>query len=204
VDAAAQADRQRLPADQRRELIIAAAERAFGDLGYAGVNVAMIAAAAGVTKPIVYRHFASKEELYLALFERHREELPGFVEELPADEPLERLVTAILRGWFAYAAEHGGRWRMLFRDSGGGPEIAAARARMYGEARRVLVGFLAARPEFEIDDADLEATAEVLRGGLSSLVLYGQENAGTDREQLVRAGTRIVAGLARVSAAGSS
>ena len=187
--------RKRLPAGERRQLILDAAQQAFGELGYIGVTLDTIAAAANVTKPIVYRHFESKDALYLAVLERHREELADFVEDVPADAPLEQIVETILRGWFAYAEVNGGRWRMLFRDSGGSPEIRDSRRRMYDDARDVLAGFLAAHPAFDIADEDLQAHAEVIRGGLSSLVLFGQEHPEAGREQLVRAGTRMVTGL---------
>ena len=72
----------------------------FGAGGYAGTRLDDIAAAAGVTKPIVYRHFASKKGLYLALLARNdREDLPGFFEGSaisPADDSPEALLRAIL------------------------------------------------------------------------------------------------------------
>ncbi len=168
----------------------------FGEHGFDGVTLDTIAGAANVTKPVLYRHWGSKEELYLALLERHREELPSFTEDLPAGLPLEQLVERILDGWFAYARANGGRWRMLFRDAGGGPAIQEARAEMYEEARAVLEGFLRAHPAFRIPDEELEATAELLRGGLSSLVLWGQEHPEAGRSTLVAAGTRLITGLA--------
>src|SRR4051795_8352795 len=72
-------DRRRLPVAERRELITEAAGRLFGERGYAGTRLEDIAAAAGVTKPVVYRHFDSKKSLYLALLERHRADLGGFL-----------------------------------------------------------------------------------------------------------------------------
>ena len=56
----------RLPAAERREALIATAIRVFSDGSYRGTTTAEIARAAGVSEPILYRHFASKRELYLA------------------------------------------------------------------------------------------------------------------------------------------
>jgi AcrR family transcriptional regulator len=189
--------RIRLRPGERRELIMKAAVKEFGAHGYDGVTLDTIAGAANVTKPVLYRHWKSKEALYLALLERHREELPSFVEDLPAALPLEELVERILDGWFAYAEANGGRWRMLFRDAGGGPAIQEARASMYEDARAVLAGFLRAHPAFAIPEEEIEPSAELVRGGLSSLVLWGQEHPEAGRPTLVRAGTRMVVGLAR-------
>jgi AcrR family transcriptional regulator len=56
----------RLPAAERREALIATAIRVFSDGSYRGTTTAEIARAAGVSEPILYRHFASKRDLYLA------------------------------------------------------------------------------------------------------------------------------------------
>ncbi len=123
--------RKRIPGAERRELIIESAARLFGERGYAGTTLDEIAAASKVTKPILYRHFASKKALYLALLERHRDDLPRFFERVPADLPFEGRVEAILETWFAYVEEHGYAWRMLFRDSGGDAEVHAFRQANY-------------------------------------------------------------------------
>ncbi len=56
----------RLPASERREAIVAAASRVFASTSYAGATTAEIAREAGVSEPIIYRHFASKRELWFA------------------------------------------------------------------------------------------------------------------------------------------
>ena len=61
-----QAAQLRLPAAERRQAIVDAALRVFARSSYGGATTAEIARAAGVSEPILYRHFASKRELYLA------------------------------------------------------------------------------------------------------------------------------------------
>jgi AcrR family transcriptional regulator len=56
----------RLPAAERRRHLIETAIRVFSEGSYRGTTTAEIARAAGVSEPILYRHFASKRELYLA------------------------------------------------------------------------------------------------------------------------------------------
>jgi AcrR family transcriptional regulator len=56
----------RLPAAERRLALIETAIRVFSDGSYRGTTTAEIARAAGVSEPILYRHFASKRDLYLA------------------------------------------------------------------------------------------------------------------------------------------
>lgn len=60
----------RLPAAQRREQLLETAATLFASRGYSGATTSEIARAAGVTEPIIYRHFPSKRDLFIALIER--------------------------------------------------------------------------------------------------------------------------------------
>ena len=57
------------PADERRRAIVDAALRVFAGGSYSGSTTAEIAREAGISEPILYRHFASKRDLYLACLE---------------------------------------------------------------------------------------------------------------------------------------
>ena len=59
----------RLPAAERREQLITVAMDVFAREGYHQTSMNDVAEAAGITKPVLYQHFASKRELYLALIE---------------------------------------------------------------------------------------------------------------------------------------
>ncbi|MCS5733049.1 TetR/AcrR family transcriptional regulator [Herbiconiux daphne] len=83
----------RMPADERRALIIDAATTVFGDAGYAGATTDMVARAAGVSQPYVVRMFGTKERLFLEVLHRALERLlASFREAIAADPavPLER------------------------------------------------------------------------------------------------------------------
>jgi len=56
----------RLPAAERRQALVEAALKVFSEGSYAGATTADIARAAGVSEPILYRHFSSKRDLYFA------------------------------------------------------------------------------------------------------------------------------------------
>jgi AcrR family transcriptional regulator len=64
------ATRQLLPRPERRAAILKAAASAFVHEGFAATSMEDVASAAGVTRLIVYRHFASKEALYEAVLDR--------------------------------------------------------------------------------------------------------------------------------------
>jgi AcrR family transcriptional regulator len=57
----------RLKAPQRRKQLIEVATKVFAKWGYNAATTAAIAQAAGVTEPILYRHFASKQDLFVAI-----------------------------------------------------------------------------------------------------------------------------------------
>jgi AcrR family transcriptional regulator len=61
--------RTRLPAEERRAAVLAAASAIFSRSTYRGTTTAEIAKHAGVTEPVLYRHFASKRDLYIACLE---------------------------------------------------------------------------------------------------------------------------------------
>ena len=59
--------RSRLTAPERREQLLEVAGALFADQGYYGLSMEQLAVAAGVSKPVLYQHFPSKRDLYLAL-----------------------------------------------------------------------------------------------------------------------------------------
>ena len=61
--------RQRLSAEDRRAAIIAAARTLFARNGFHGTGTSDIAAAAGCSEPVIYKHFASKQALFAAVLE---------------------------------------------------------------------------------------------------------------------------------------
>jgi AcrR family transcriptional regulator len=185
--------KRRLPGPERRELILEAAGRLFGERGYAHVTLDQIAAAANVTKPVLYRHFDSKKALYLALLQRHRDDLPRFFERVPDDLPLERRLEAILETWFEYVSEHGYAWRMLFRDAGGDAEIQAYRRANYDRAREVLAGFI--RAQGDVPKRQVEPLAEFLRSGGAGLALWLLDHPEIPRSTLVATAKRVLAAI---------
>lgn len=70
-DAAAVGRPARLPRSARRKQLLAAAQDVFVAQGYHAAAMDDIAERAGVSKPVLYQHFPSKLELYLALLDTH-------------------------------------------------------------------------------------------------------------------------------------
>jgi AcrR family transcriptional regulator len=72
---------RRLPAEERRQAIVRAALRVFTSASYAGATTAEIAREAGVTEPVLYRHFASKRDLWLACLDAAWDETRVMLEQ---------------------------------------------------------------------------------------------------------------------------
>jgi AcrR family transcriptional regulator len=175
--------KRRIPAAERRALILREAGRLFAQHGYAGTRLDDVAAAAHVTKPIVYRHFESKKALYLALLEKHRDDLPTFLERVE--------VEAILDHWLDYVRENSHAWVMLFRDNSGDEEIRALRRDVSLRAREVLAGFIGARAGLPLEQ--VEPTAELLTSGLAGLALWWIDHPDVPKPVVAAVAGRITA-----------
>lgn len=81
---------RRLPAAERRAGILEAATSCFADRGFAGTTTASVAARAAVNEALVFRHFGSKQDLYLACVDAAWERLRARCDELYAQEPVQR------------------------------------------------------------------------------------------------------------------
>jgi AcrR family transcriptional regulator len=77
----------RLPAAERRAVVVETACRIFAKGSYRGSTTAQIARELGVTEPVLYRHFASKRELYLACLDAVWERVRDLWEKALAREP---------------------------------------------------------------------------------------------------------------------
>ena len=82
-------ERTRMSADDRRELVLAAATRAFSRGGYAGTSTDAVAKEAGVSQPYVVRIFGTKLELFLEVLERACGQVRASFEAVLAEAPFD-------------------------------------------------------------------------------------------------------------------
>ncbi|GAA1488460.1 TetR/AcrR family transcriptional regulator [Brachybacterium sacelli] len=76
----------RMPRAQRRSQLLELATRVFTEKGFQGTSMDDIASAAGVTKPVLYQHFSSKETLYVEVIDIIAERMLGEVREIGSFE----------------------------------------------------------------------------------------------------------------------
>jgi TetR/AcrR family transcriptional regulator len=96
----------RLPAAERRAAVLECACRVFSSGSYRGTTTAEIAKEAGVTEPILYRHFDSKRELYLACFEESWTRVRALWEEVVEAEADPALWVGAMGRAFLESTEH--------------------------------------------------------------------------------------------------
>jgi AcrR family transcriptional regulator len=132
--------------ERRRPLVLDAALRLFVEHGYRGTSMDTIAAAAGVTKPVLYECYASKEELFRALLEREERRLldavAGALPREASPEDVEGLLVDGLTALLTAAAAAPDSWRVVFDAEHGEPAIARRVRRSRAAIVAQLVGLV--------------------------------------------------------------
>jgi AcrR family transcriptional regulator len=160
---------ERLPAAERRAAVLEAALELFSTTSYSSATTAEIARAAGISEPILYRHFASKRDLWLACLDAAWNEVRSAIEEkmdvmkggvdVPMDEvrsPWESPRLANL-------------WLQAMAGAGDDAAIQASVASHMREVHAAVAGLLRAQQRMGAIVADRDADAEAwifIGGGL--------------------------------------
>lgn len=107
---------RRLTADERRRQLRAVALRLFATRSYETTTMEDIAAAAGVTKPILYQHFSSKRALYVELVDAVADDLLGAIGEATsaATGPRQQVEEGFA-AYFQMVERHETAFRLLYR-----------------------------------------------------------------------------------------
>jgi AcrR family transcriptional regulator len=107
----------RLPRHERRRQLLDAALEVFVSQGYHAAAMDDIADRAGVSKPVLYQHFQSKLELYLALLDQTVDELVATVRDaLRSTTDNKQRVAATFRAYFEYVESEGQAFRLVFES----------------------------------------------------------------------------------------
>jgi AcrR family transcriptional regulator len=136
-----------MPRSVREQLILRVAGQVFAEGGYERASMDRIASLAGVSKPMIYAYFSSKEGLYLAYIERTGGELVqrlvnadrGLGSHPP--QPTGRL-RAVINEFLAFVQEHSDGWTVLFRELSDrqplAEQVSQLRSEVVDEVRRML------------------------------------------------------------------
>ncbi|MGH8139754.1 MAG: TetR/AcrR family transcriptional regulator [Steroidobacteraceae bacterium] len=183
---------RRLSSAERRARILEGAVQAFARAGYAGTSMNRIAAAAGVTKPVLYDHYASKQELYVAVLEGVRDDLlaRGKIISERRSGPEGRFQAAVGE-FFRAVADRPEAIRVLLHA----PQADAAAASLWRRVQEGATTGIAAllstvwRPG---EDWECAAAAEFIKAGLHALAEWSTRHPGCDHNELVSVVMQIV------------
>ena len=141
----AKVTRRRMRAPERRAQLLDVARRVFGTSGFHAASMETVAKEAGVTKPILYDHFPSKKDLYLALLDA---DLGMLHEDVRAalDSPMgnRERIRASFQAYFDFVDGHGEGFRLLMQETVGAEDefrelVAQVRDQILAEVAELIV-----------------------------------------------------------------
>lgn len=186
--------RRRMTATERRETILEAAEDVFATSGYHGSSLDEIAQAAGISKALIYEHFASKRELHESLLSAHADEIllrlaANAAGGLDGEERLRGGVDAFL----GFVEERRDAWRALFRDAAD-PDVVAVIDRVQAQATTAIAELIFADPSApqrapgetpEEHARNVEILAQLISGAVQALANWWYDHQDVPRAVLV-------------------
>lgn len=188
-----------VPRAEREEQIVAVAVDEFAARGYAGASMVEIAAKAGISKPLIYQYFGSKDGLYLACLHQVAGDLVERLEvaELSVDDTVASRVYA-LQAIFEALEPQRSAWHLLYDTTmpGEGPIAEAARdyqARTQALAASGSKSFLAARGDHDV--LDTEVLTSVWMGVVSTVVTWWLAHPEVSAEAMIQRCYRLIAAI---------
>jgi AcrR family transcriptional regulator len=184
------------PGDRRAAILTAAGE-VFARSGYDQASMREVAKAAGVTTPVLYDHFASKAQLYATLVDAYAGDLMASWSADPGVDDPAALFRHSTDAIFAWIERNEAGWRLLFLDSPGDPDVAAALRRKQELATTQLAGLFRRVPELTIstplarDRADA-LFAEAAKWALNAIAAWWWNNRDLTRDQIVALTTDLL------------
>jgi AcrR family transcriptional regulator len=144
-ESAARPARRRMRAPERRAQLLEVAREVFGTSGFHSVSMDDVAERAGVTKPILYDHFSSKKDLYLALLDADLADLFERVKEALDSSPGNReRIRASFQAYFDFVDEQADGFRLLMQETVGAERdfrerVAQVRDQILAEVQQLIV-----------------------------------------------------------------
>ena len=162
-----------VPRAVREQQILDVAVEEIGRVGYAGLSVAEVADRAGVSKPLVYHYFRTRDGLFVACVERASAVLDEAVAQVITGASDVAVAQRTLAAIFTVLEPRPHDWNVLFDEShpAQGPAADAARAARRRIAEQATRGVSAVFDAAGLTDpADLSALIEVWMGIVTALV----------------------------------
>ncbi|MEU5916812.1 TetR/AcrR family transcriptional regulator [Streptomyces sp. NPDC047141] len=190
--------RRRMGVEERKQQLIGVALELFSHRSPDEVSIDEIAAAAGISRPLVYHYFPGKQSLYEAALRRAADELAlRFVE--PPQGPLGTRLLRVMGRFFDFVDDHGPGFAALMR---GGPAVGSSTTNaMIDEVRQAAYEQILAHLEVGEPSARLELVVRSWVSLAESTALLWLDGRRVPRAELERQLVHDFAALAAVSAA---
>ena len=177
----------RVPRAVRERQVLEAAEQLFAEEGYGAASMDELSRRVGVSKPVVYALFGSKEALWRRCVEDLAAGLEAAIVRAAAAEPdparqMERCTLA----FFEFVATHRRLWEALAWDRGPFAEDAAAIRRHQDVLVTRLFTAAAGRRGAVVEEAKVAALAQTVNGALEALARWWGEHTDVPPAQLTR------------------
>jgi len=180
---------KRLSREARRERILSAAAGVFATAGYDAAGMREVAAAAGISTPVLYDHFPAKADLYASLLESEVDGLLAGWAMLPDSDDPEVLLRSRVAAIFAWIETHERGWRMIFAETPGDPAVAEVHRRGQARATAQLTALFSAVPLALSADIPRElvneALADACKSALNSIASWWWRHRDVPREDVV-------------------
>jgi AcrR family transcriptional regulator len=175
-----------MPRAEREELILGVAGATFAQDGYHGASMDEMAAAAGVSKPMLYAYFGSKEGLYLAYLARAGRELIERLEHVFAtDDPTPVRMRSRVEAFLVFVEEYRDGWRVLWHEANASAPVAEETAQLRAQITDTVRRLLLAGPAGAVlHRAAAEAAAHAIVGSGEALANWWLERPEVPREQV--------------------
>jgi AcrR family transcriptional regulator len=176
----------------RRELIERAATRLFAQRGYAATSVEDVAAAAGISKPMLYRDFESKRDLCVALLERYRDELAAapLAKFDPAATDWREQIAAMADAWLGWVEDNPDAARLLLAPIRGDADVEHVQRELHARQAQTQTALLRELAP-DLDETEAEPLGEALRASHVSVATWRLEHPEVPREVALRALLRV-------------
>ncbi|GAA0254781.1 TetR/AcrR family transcriptional regulator [Actinomadura nitritigenes] len=184
--------RRRMPYARRREQLLQVALAEFGRRGYHLTQMEHVAAAAQVSKALLYQHFASKEELFAEVTEAIVGELTARLNDaVPAAHGTAGGIRAMIRVLFDYATEEPDAWSLVVRHLDKpevGLELRELRDRLGTAFADLLLRRRRADPKLSpaalaVNERRARLLVPLMYGSMLSMVSWWLEHPDTPRER---------------------
>ena len=182
----------RVPRELRRRQLLELATLLFSERGFAAASMDELAARAGVSKPVIYGLFGSKEGVLIAVIDQLGLELSQVVLDAVAGRTSpEDLLRAGSLAFFRFVGERGETWAMIFGTTRSLSDASPEATAKLEEIRKrqdglVAAAILAAARELgeEPDPLELSAITRGLNGVYEGLVEWWAEHPEVEAERL--------------------